>query len=317
MIEKTKRLFQNKKKNKEKKEIENGGRKESTGKSDDALIEESDSFRENGNNMILKENLISEEKDNDNEKIIKIDDNEFYVVDEDDFGDYDTPSEKNEGKHIYSILFWVFVILNVIIFVACFLFEAELKSYHPYVEFGHGIFCVFVSVVLLCFAIKIRVLMGDEMFEEYKEIVRAATTLANESDFDIKFEEDLEKNKDNIESDLYKNNLFLKTRNKQLMIISISNLLTNFIELSVSTFICFNFDILSDYFYKINHLSFLTESFCNFISFYYIIRKTFKINYKKISDIRDEDKKLIINIIGNNQNEENGIKNKDIEEFIG
>ena len=215
----------------------------------------------------------------------------------------------NEGKHIYNAYFWILTIISISLVVASILTDISdifpndsfLKSIKEKADniidlLNDSIFFI-ISIILFIFSIMVRKLL----------ILKNQENASTDN-----------KDENHGNDDIYnRNEIYLSTRRIQIFIISFGNLVTDFIELIISIFkeAIFNkedkdingdniniFDILTLY-------SLWTSIFLNFIAFYFVVRKSFHINYVHISRKKSS-------IVLETQLIENEEKNNDIDNFI-
>jgi len=187
---------------------------------------------------------------------------------------------ENNGKHIYNIYFWILAIISILLVVASIItdipdissntFLDSIKAKDNIIDILNDCICLIISVILFIFSIMMRKLL----------------TLKNK--------ENALSDKDDDNDGIYNSNeIYLSTRKMQIFIISFGNLVTDSFELIISIFkeAVFNkagreideheddiniFDILTLY-------SLWTSTFLNFFAFYFIVRKSFHINYIHIT----------------------------------
>lgn len=192
----------------------------------------------------------------------------------------DEQETENNGKHIYNIYFWILAIISILLVVASIItdipdissntFLDSIKAKDNIIDILNDCICLIISVILFIFSIMVRKLL----------------TLKNK--------ENALSDKDDDNDGIYNSNeIYLSTRKMQIFIISFGNLVTDSVELIISIFkeAVFNkagreideheddiniFDILTLY-------SLWTSTFLNFFAFYFIVRKSFHINYIHIS----------------------------------
>jgi hypothetical protein len=187
---------------------------------------------------------------------------------------------ENDGKHIYNTYFWILAIISILLVVASIITDLpdifdNLKVLKEKADniidlLNDSIYFI-ISVILFIFSIMVRKILTLKSQEN---------TQSNNTD----------ENNDN-DSIINRNEIYLSTRKIQIFIISIGNLVTDFIELIISIFkeAIFNkrdggneeddiniFDLLTLY-------SLWTSTFLNFIAFYFVVRNSFHINYVHIS----------------------------------
>ena len=190
---------------------------------------------------------------------------------------------ENNGKHIYIIYFWILAIISILLVVASIItdipdissntFLDSIKAKDNIIDILNDCICLIISVILFIFSIMVRKLL----------------TLKNKENAPSD-----NKDKDDDNDVIYNSNeIYLSTRKMQIFIISFGNLVTDFVELIISIFkeAVFNkagreideheddiniFDILTLY-------SLWTSTFLNFFAFYFIVRKSFLINYIHIT----------------------------------
>ncbi len=192
----------------------------------------------------------------------------------------DEQETENNGKHIYNIYFWILAIISILLVVASIItdipdissntFLDSIKAKDNIIDILNDCICLIISVILFIFSIMVRKLL----------------TLKNK--------ENALSDKDDDNDGIYNSNeIYLSTRKMQIFIISFGNLVTDSVELIISIFkeAVFNkagreideheddiniFDILTLY-------SLWTSTFLNFFAFYFIVRKSFHINYIHIT----------------------------------
>lgn len=216
---------------------------------------------------------------------------------------------QNDGKHLYNTYFWILTIISILLVAASIftdmddifgdnqtLRDIKEKADNIIDLLNDSIFFI-ISVILFIFSIMVRKLL----------------TLKNQENTST----------DNIDEDVgnddiyNRNEIYLSTRKIQIFIISFGNLVTDFIELIISIFkeavfssddkeISDNdiniFDILTLY-------SLWTSTFLNYMAFYYVVRKSFHINYVHISKKKSQ-------IVLQTQLIEKEEKNNDIDNFL-
>ena len=181
---------------------------------------------------------------------------------------------ESNGKHIYNAYFWILAIISILLVVASIITDIS------------------------------DIFKDDSIFKKIKENADYIIDLLNDFIFFIisvikiltlKSQENTQSNntdENNVnDSIINRNEIYLSTRKIQIFIISIGNLVTDFIELIISIFkeAIFNkrdggneeddiniFDLLTLY-------SLWTSTFLNFIAFYFVVRNSFHINYVHIS----------------------------------
>lgn len=190
---------------------------------------------------------------------------------------------ESNGKHIYNAYFWILAIISFLLVVASIITDIsdifkddsifkKIKENADYIiDLLNDFIFFIISVILFIFSIMVRKILTLKSQEN---------TQSNNTD----------ENNDN-DSIYNRNEIYLSTRKIQIFIISIGNLVTDFIELIISIFkeAIFNkrdggneeddiniFDLLTLY-------SLWTSTFLNFIAFYFVVRNSFHINYVHIS----------------------------------
>ena len=217
----------------------------------------------------------------------------------------DEDLDKIHGKHIYNGYFWVLAVISITLLVASFI--TDITEVITYIEINRTLDNIIdilndfvgmiISIILFIFSIMVRKLM---------------TIKSNEINN--------KKKEDDGDNEIYSNNeKYLSTRKLQILIIALGNLVTDCIELIISIFkeIIYNKEAIdSQEKNTLNILDVFTlyslwaSTFLNFISFFFIVRDSFHINYKHIK--KDKSSYVLTSTLI----EKNKEKSNELENFL-
>ena len=202
-------------------------------------------------------------------------------------------------SHIYNTYFWLLAVINIIFVIAIFLIEIIVDKKNNildgFFDFINDTVCMAISIILFIFSFMVRKIM-----------IKKSNEINNQDQTDDDSENRIS----------LRNEKYLSTRKIQILIISLSNLITDFFEFILSIFkeLIYRNEIEENTLYLIDVLilySLWLSTFTNFIAFFFVVRDSFHIEYTHIKRKNDQSiltKSLI------DKNREN--KNNDIDIFI-
>ena len=212
---------------------------------------------------------------------------------------------EDNGKNIYNFYFWGLAIFCAIIEIFSFIIDTFVDETHQFnliLDFINDGICFIISIILFIFSLVVSKIMSDLITEQYKE-----NKLVNND----------EEQKEYLE----KNEIFLSTRKKQILCISLANLFTDFFEFVLSLLEAFVYKIPNgadisklNIYDLLNEYSLWLSTFFNYVAFYFIVKNSFNINYVHITK---NNENIIITkvLIENNKDEEEKVTN-DIDEYL-
>lgn len=210
---------------------------------------------------------------------------------------YLTLGKKNVETHIYNYYFYILVGINgifIVVSIAMAAINAALGSNNDsisddYVAYAHDTFSAIVSVILYCFSLEIRKMIGISLKdsnkkkeEDYLKSVKIA-----ESKVGTYLAEDLGAECEKA------NEIYLKTRIIQLKLIAMANLATDTFEFVMFSlrlwllkedvkhiaYMTFPTTLPGYIVFAVQDICFIGSSLLNYITFYYLIRDSYQIEF--------------------------------------
>ena len=209
---------------------------------------------------------------------------------------YLTLGKKNVETHVYNYYFYVLVVINGIFIVVSIAMAAitalsnnEGDIGDDYVAYAHDSFSVVVSFLLYCFSLEIRNMIGVSLKDtnKKKEEDYLKSVKVSDSKVGTYLAEDLGSECEKA------NEIYLKTRIIQLKLIAMANLVTDTFEFVMFTlrlfllqedvkhikYVTFPITIPGYIVFAVQDICFIGSSLLNYITFYYIIRDSYQIEF--------------------------------------
>ena len=209
---------------------------------------------------------------------------------------YLTLGKKNIETHVYNYYFYVLVVINGIFIVVSIAMAAitalsnnEGDIGDDYVAYAHDSFSVVVSFLLYCFSLEIRNMIGVSLKDtnKKKEEDYLKSVKVSDSKVGTYLAEDLGSECEKA------NEIYLKTRIIQLKLIAMANLVTDTFEFVMFTlrlfllqedvkhikYVTFPITLPGYIVFAVQDICFIGSSLLNYITFYYIIRDSYQIEF--------------------------------------
>ena len=209
---------------------------------------------------------------------------------------YLTLGKKNVETHVYNYYFYVLVVINGIFIVVSIAMAAitalsnnEGDIGDDYVAYAHDSFSVVVSFLLYCFSLEIRNMIGVSLKDtnKKKEEDYLKSVKVSDSKVGTYLAEDLGSECEKA------NEIYLKTRIIQLKLIAMANLVTDTFEFVMFTlrlfplqedvkhikYVTFPITLPGYIVFAVQDICFIGSSLLNYITFYYIIRDSYQIEF--------------------------------------
>ena len=209
---------------------------------------------------------------------------------------YLTLGKKNVETHVYNYYFYVLVVINGIFIVVSIAMAAitalsnnEGDIGDDYVAYAHDSFSVVVSFLLYCFSLEIRNMIGVSLKDtnKKKEEDYLKSVKVSDSKVGTYLAEDLGSECEKA------NEIYLKTRIIQLKLIAMANLVTDTFEFVMFTlrlfllqedvqhikYVTFPTTLPGYIVFAVQDICFIGSSLLNYITFYYIIRDSYQIEF--------------------------------------
>lgn len=209
---------------------------------------------------------------------------------------YLTLGKKNVETHVYNYYFYVLVTINGIFIVVSIAMAAitainnnEGNIGDDYVAYAHDTFSVVVSFLLYCFSLEIRNMIGVSLKDtnKKKEEDYLKSLKVSDSKVGTYLAEDLGSECEKA------NEIYLKTRIIQLKLIAMANLVTDTFEFVMFTlrlfllqedvqhikYVTFPTTLPGYIVFAVQDICFIGSSLLNYITFYYIIRDSYQIEF--------------------------------------
>ena len=209
---------------------------------------------------------------------------------------YLTLGKKNVETHVYNYYFYVLVVINGIFIVVSIAMAAitalsnnEGDIGDDYVAYAHDSFSVVVSFLLYCFSLEIRNMIGVSLKDtnKKKEEDYLKSLKVSDSKVGTNLAEDLGSECEKA------NEIYLKTRIIQLKLIAMANLVTDTFEFVMFTlrlfllqedvqhikYVTFPTTLPGYIVFAVQDICFIGSSLLNYITFYYIIRDSYQIEF--------------------------------------
>ena len=209
---------------------------------------------------------------------------------------YLTLGKKNVETHVYNYYFYVLVAINGIFIVVSIAMAAitalsnnEGDIGDDYVAYAHDSFSVVVSFLLYCFSLEIRNMIGVSLKDtnKKKEEDYLKSVKVSDSKVGTYLAEDLGSECEKA------NEIYLKTRIIQLKLIAMANLVTDTFEFVMFTlrlfllqedvkhikYVTFPITLPGYIVFAVQDICFIGSSLLNYITFYYIIRDSYQIEF--------------------------------------
>ena len=209
---------------------------------------------------------------------------------------YLTLGKKNVETHVYNYYFYVLVVINGIFIVVSIAMAAitalsnnEGDIGDDYVAYAHDSFSVVVSFLLYCFSLEIRNMIGVSLKDtnKKKEEDYLKSVKVSDSKVGTYLAEDLGSECEKA------NEIYLKTRIIQLKLIATANLVTDTFEFVMFTlrlfllqedvkhikYVTFPITLPGYIVFAVQDICFIGSSLLNYITFYYIIRDSYQIEF--------------------------------------
>ena len=212
----------------------------------------------------------------------------------------DQQKEEDVGKHIYNSYFWILSIICVTLVILSCIIDFLCEEGSPidvYVDFINDVICFIISIILFIFSMIVKKRMSEILIEQYNE-----NKLIDEQQKQFSA----------------KNEIFLSTRQTQIICISLGNLFTDFFEFVLSFLEAFVFKDVNraklSMYGLLNEYSLWLSTFLNYIAFYFIVRNSFNIQYVHYSQ---KHKNIVITktLIEKNKDDEKK-ETSDIDKYL-
>ena len=214
---------------------------------------------------------------------------------------------EEKGKHIYNSYFWILSVICVVLVILSFIIDfisENGSTIDVLVDFINDIICFIISIILFIFSIKIYNIMSELIIEQYKE-----NQLIDIDEQDKNY--------------FKKNEIFLLTRQKQILCISLGNLTTDLFEFALSLLEGYIFTVspednknkLSIY-GLLNEYSLWLSTFLNYIAFYFIVKDSFNISYVQVNKNKKNEKIVITKTYIEKNKDEEEKETSDINKFL-